>query len=492
MTLLLVKCINALRFREVGRQAGMSTSAAWTADWDTDATERDMVERYRPILSAAWLIIRGFCVAVIVALSIAGPLFANVAQALKSKSYWWVFPAILSALMGPALFGVVWSRNSDARERIGAALLLLCCYSYDLYNGASNHSATSDAERQAVVNIGDTQENTRKERERLDREYETLFAKEAAPVATLEADLEQRRSKNPGLWGVSMQCTHVTYSPKWPGEARFCADYAAAKGRLETAKARDKAKDDRQKLGNAVHNETSAAGSKINNTEVMLAAVGITDVNHNHVASAISWATGWFMVTIGIVAPHFAFIYLFRSINPKLAERRRLERERARAVRKAEKEALREGRRQVYRERKQRAVEFIKARFKKRPPVIAEPEPPAVDLEAEEEIEAETEPPVQRPRRAPKKPSCGNPTIAAFNNQWLQEAVGVRTGSKEMFEGPWTDFCLATGHERGTQTKFTRMMNASGLYETYPNGRGTWFCDVTIKPKNVRPKLRVV
>jgi hypothetical protein len=362
---MIVKFINALWFREAvvngfmkkARQQMVST--AWTAEWGAEE-ERDMMERARPILSAAWLILRVFCVGVIVAFSIAGPLFANVAQALESKAYWWVFPAILSALMGPALFGVMWSRNSDMRERIGAALLLACCYSYDLYNGASNHSATSDAERQAAVNVGDTQENTRKERERLEREYDALFAKESSPVATLEADLEQRRSKNLGLWGVSMQCAHVTYSPKWPGETRFCADYAAAKGRLETAKARDKVKEDRQKLGNAVHNETSAAGSKINNTEVMLAAFGITDVNHNRVASAISWLTGWFMVTIGIIAPHFAFIYLFRSINPKLAERRRLEAERKKEAAKAAKEARREVRRERNREIKARIVEGIR------------------------------------------------------------------------------------------------------------------------------------
>jgi hypothetical protein len=68
----------------------------------------------------------------------------------------------------------------------------------------------------------------------------------------------------------------------------------------------------------------------------------------------------------------------------------------------------------------------------------------------------------------------------------------VRTSSKDLFEGPWTDFCLASDLDRGTQTKFTRRMNESGLFETYPCGRGTWFCDVTIRPKNVRPKLKVV
>jgi len=373
-------------------------------------------------------------------------------------------------------------------------MVYLMCVGWDWYNSASNHSAVSDAQRIVVVNGGLTQDNIVKERSRLDALYSDLNSRESRPLGMIEALLAEKRIKNATLWEVSRQCTTIHVPRKrggleWPGEKAFCIDYLDAKGKLEIAKDRDKAKSDRAALGNEVRQETSRSGSQINNTEAILGWIGFKGGEDriawaNTIASMISWGNSLFMTILGSMAPHFAFIYFFKTLDPAIAEHKRLERARAKAVKKAEKEAARSAHNEVM--RKAREEKEAVAREKREAVLAAE-------KQARDRNEAVPEAPVtDEPQEAKIKPVSKDPTLDAFCTGWLQDVDGeeVEIKSPDIFKGPWDRFCEVNDLAKGTPGALTKRLQQR--YKWRKGGGQIWFKGVTLRAKSEPPRLKIV
>ena len=326
--------------------------------------------------------------------------------------------------------------------------------------------------------------------------YNGLLAKESESVGAIEAKLATKRIENATLWAVSQGCTSVHVPKKahldWYAEKPFCADYMKLQGRLETAKDRDKASADLATLGVGDHQETSRAGSQINQTEKMLAWFGFKAGKDrtewaNTIAAFISCYNSLFMTILGSMAPHFAFIYFFKTLDPSIAECKRLERLRAKEAKKAAKEAARAARVEVRREAKE-AKEAIK-REKREAREEAKRRARDRNEVVPEAVAEQTEEAKPKPQNKAYPP---DPNLDAFCSRWLQtvddESIRVRTS--DLFKGPWEDFCEGAGLPKGTSNTLTKKLKER--YKWEPSGGATWLLGVALKAKAERSKFKIV
>jgi len=401
---------------------------------------------------------------------VSGPIGANLAQSM-AKGWYWITLSFASAIIAPCLVSSAFSRNNDRGERILAALFVCFCFAWDWSNAASNNAATSDTQHTTAENERTAKDNVTAARNRLNDAYDAQVAiARYDSVAKLEADKKMATDKSNAAWETYTQNASRKATRRYARmpPAKLRDDITAIDIKIAAAKERDRIDGERKGLQD-IAALPSQADATIDTFKRAFAWLGFA-FQDKTVARIISWWNGGFMQTMGLLGPHFAFIYLFKTLSPEASECRRLERARDKAAKKAAKEAARAEVKKHAREEKEAEV---KARF-------VNPEP--VPAPVQEEAEAQPE----------KPPVCDDPDLAVFIPLWLQPTKDIRTSSKAIFEEVWVPWCETRGIPPGKQTGFTKRMNKTGLYKSFRSGGETWFADVSIRAKSAHPHLRVV
>lgn len=477
------------------------------ADWRPSASRR-----FQEFKTVAWEVIQvAVCFAVTCA-CVTAQAWVNYDQTVQ----WglpWVIASVLSALGGPWALNSILSRNPTRIERLLMAVVLVFAVAFDLFNNAANQAATSDTQRAEARGSAAAQESAETKRERLNKainEQIKIVGHEA--VGTIEIDIAENRKERAKAWRAYTQDrTHRPRLAPPPSIADLDNTLTSLNRKLAAAKERDARMADLNEVQDVVA-KPAPAHSAIIAAQHALSWLGAKRVDpndkaaveaeYNNTASAVSWGRGGFMLFICIFMPWVANVMMFKTLSPGLAERKRLEKVRDMASRKAAREARRTTKNAIWGRRRRRAEAWVKARFQKKPPLIVpkpapEPRPkqPFEDMFGRDmdDVITDAEPPLKVVPEAPQDAVCNDPALNAIINSGLQRTPGQRFSTKEFYEKVWKPWHEERGHPAGKQTGMTNRLLATGLFEKWPGGGyGTWIADWSIRARNERPRFRVV
>ena len=280
----------------------------------------------RGFLATSWLVMRfALCIGFF-GLCVSGPIGANLAQS-AAKGWFWVTLSFASAIIAPCLVSSAFSRNNDLAERMLAALLVLFFFAWDWSNAASNNAATSDTQLTTSENERTAEGNVTKERKRLNDAYDAqVLIAGCNPIAKLEADKKMATDKSNAAWETYTQNSSRKATRRYARmpSASLRDAITAVDIKLAAARERDRIDGERKRLVD-VAALPSQADATIDAFQRAFTWLGF-HFEDKTVARIISWWNGGFMQTMGLLGPHFAFIYLFKTLSPEASERRRLRR----------------------------------------------------------------------------------------------------------------------------------------------------------------------